>query len=459
MLILYYNYVTYLWDIIYMKYEQNGDNNMSSKRYSDEDNVTRSYSDDFYKQFADKYGEVDLESSAKRRRDRARKREAKRRRRNNRIKLIVSGIVLIAIVVTIVIFICTGIKSCVNSNKDTQAGGFKTVESSKVSKTSSSSKATSSNIDDSDPLQFLTPEIKDDNSSGTFSSVNGAVYLWKDSAYEIFGASADRSDMYSDVINKATEKLGDSIKVYGMMIPLHTEMNLPERLKNEAGATSEADNIKNAYSKFDKAQPINIYNTLAKHNSEYCYFNSDHHWTGLGAYYAYTAFCEQTNQKPMTISEEGTHKIEGFTGSFHTYGSGLTDTVYYYDLPYETSCKLYADPNGEPQDADIYYENETAGENTYGVFINGDQPKFIINSQCGTNKKIAVVKESFGNAFVPYLSANYSEIHVLDMRSCGVTDLKKYCEDNGITEVLFMNNVMSANSADRISDMETVIGK
>jgi len=28
-----------------MKYEQNGDNNMSSKRYSDEDNVTRSYSD------------------------------------------------------------------------------------------------------------------------------------------------------------------------------------------------------------------------------------------------------------------------------------------------------------------------------------------------------------------------------------------------------------------------------
>lgn len=68
---------------------------MSSKRYSDEDNVTRSYSDDFYKQFADKYGEIDLESSAKRRRDRARKREAKRRRRNNRIKLIVSVLCLL----------------------------------------------------------------------------------------------------------------------------------------------------------------------------------------------------------------------------------------------------------------------------------------------------------------------------------------------------------------------------
>lgn len=432
---------------------------MSSNRYSDEDKVARSYSDDFYKQLAQQYGEVNLEINAKRRRERAKRREAKRRRRNNRIKLIVAGVLLIAIVVTIVVFICTGIKSCVNSNSAETTNGFQTVESSDKSNTSTSSKTSNNNGNvSSEQLSFVTPEIEDDNSKGSFSSVNSSVYLWKKSAYEIFGSSADRSDMFADVINMATDKLGDDITVYGMMIPLHAEMNLPQRLKDETGSTSEAENIKNAYSQFKKAQPINIYNALAKHNTEYCYFNSDHHWTGLGAYYAYTAFCEQTNQKPMTISEEGTHSIEGFTGSFHTYGTGLTDTVYYYDLPYETTCKLYTDPNGEGQDADIYYAGETGGENTYGVFINGDQPKFIINSQCGTDKKIAVIKESFGNAFVPYLSANYSEIHVLDMRSCEVTDLKKYCEDNDINEVLFMNNMMSANSADRISDMEKVIG-
>ena len=304
----------------------------------------------------------------------------------------------------------------------------------------------------------MTPEIDDDNSKGSFSSQNGAVYLWKDSAYEIFGASAERSDIYSDVINKASTSLGDNIKVYSIMVPLHAEMSLPQRLKEESGCTNQADNIYNAYSKFEKAQPINVYNTLAQHNKEYIYFKSDHHWTGLGAYYAYTAFCEQTDQKPMTISEEGTHKIEGFTGSFHTYGTGLSDTVYYYDLPYSTSCKIYSSPDDQGQDADIYYEAESGGENTYGVFINGDQPIFTIDSECNTDKKIAVVKESFGNAFVPYLSANYSQVHVLDMRYCGITDLKKYCDDNGIEEVLFINNLMSANSGDRITDLENLIG-
>ncbi len=424
---------------------------MASRRYSDSQRENYSYNDDFYIGMSYEYGKL---SSDHRKRERARKAAAKRRRRNNRIKLVLLGILMLTVIVSIVVGICVGIKSCVSGDDN---GGFKTVG---VSNTNNGSKSNVAGKNTSDEaLNFVRVDIEDDNSKGSFSSQNGAVYLWKKSAYEIFGSSADRSDMYADVINEASNHLGKDIKVYGLMIPLHSEMNLPERLKAEAGCTSQADNIYNAYSKFESAQPINVYNTLAKHNKEYLYFNSDHHWTGLGAYYAYTAFCEQTNQKPMTISEEGTHKIDGFTGSFHTYGTGLTDTVYYYDLPYDTSCTLYADAAGEGQPADVYYKDAQGGENTYGVFINGDQPKFIISSLCENDKKIAVVKESFGNAFVPYLSANYSEVHVLDMRSCGITDLKAYCEENDIGEVLFINNIMSANTADRIADMEKIIGK
>ncbi|MCH5201960.1 MAG: hypothetical protein J1F17_02030 [Oscillospiraceae bacterium] len=423
---------------------------MANRRYSDRQRSSNTYSDDFYIGMSYEYGQL---SSDRRRRERARKLAAKRRRTKNRIKLIALGVVTLVIVISLVVGICSGIKSCVSDDS-----GFKTAKvSADASKKAKSNVAGKANSEEA--LQFVKVQIEDNNKKGMFSSQNGAVYLWNKSAYEIFGASADRSDMYAEVINKATKHLGDDIKVYAAMIPLHAEMNLPERLKAEAGCSSQADNIYNAYSKFDKAQPINIYNVLAEHNKEYLYFNSDHHWTGLGAYYAYTAFCEQTNQKPMTISEEGTHSVEGFTGSFHTYGTGLKDTVNYYDLPYDTSCTLYSDPASDGQPADVYYANPEAGENTYGVFINGDQPKFIIDSACESGKKIAVIKESFGNAFVPYLSANYSEVHVLDMRYCGITNLKKYCEDNEIKEVMFINNIMSANSAERIEDIEKIIGR
>lgn len=425
---------------------------MARKRYSDQRRNNTSYSDDYYIGLSFEYGQMDSAEASRRRR--ARKRAAEKRRRNNRIKLIAMAVAFMAVVVTIVVLI----SSCIAGGSE-QTNGFTVVKTDDKKKTDSKSKVANNGNDLLNPLNFVVPDIKDDKSKGSFSSQNGAVYIWNKSAYEIFGSSADRSDMYADAINKAGKKLGDKIKVYSIIIPLHAEMSLPERLKNETGCSSQADNIYNAYSKFDKSvQAINVYNQLAIHNNEYIYFNSDHHWTGLGAYYAYTAFCEQTKQEPMTISEEGTNKIEGFTGSFHTYGTGLTDTVYYYDLPYTTQCTLYASPDSEGQPADVYYKDEQGGENSYGVFINGDQPKFIIESDCESDKKIAVIKESFGNAFVPYLSANYSEVHVLDMRYSGVTDLKAYCEENEITEVLFINNMMSANTSDRVSDIENIIG-
>ena len=41
-----------------------------------------------------------------------------------------------------------------------------------------------------------------------------------------------------------------------------------------------------------KVTPINAYNYLSEHCNEYIYFKSDHHWTGLGSYYAYSAFAD-----------------------------------------------------------------------------------------------------------------------------------------------------------------------
>ena len=76
-----------------------------------------------------------------------------------------------------------------------------------------------------------------------------------------------------------------------------------------------------------------------------------------------------------------------------------------------------------------------------------------------TRKKIVVVKESYGNAFVPYLTNNYEEVHVVDLRSFRSTmntDLATYCRNNGITDVLFINGVMSANDGDRFDQMEAL---
>ena len=107
-----------------------------------------------------------------------------------------------------------------------------------------------------------------------------------------------------------------------------------------------------------------------------------------------------------------------------------------------------------------YFDEEASGSLTYGVFIWGDNPLTVMKSnseKAESGRKIMVVKESYGNAFVPYLTQTFEEVHVADMRSfrqVSDSNLQTYCRQNGITDLLFINGVMSANNGDLLDSME-----
>ena len=61
--------------------------------------------------------------------------------------------------------------------------------------------------------------------------------------------------------------------------------------------------------------PVDAYSILKKHKTEYIYFKSDHHWTQLGAYYAYTKYCEAADLKPFKLKDYPLKKVEGFLGT------------------------------------------------------------------------------------------------------------------------------------------------
>ena len=148
--------------------------------------------------------------------------------------------------------------------------------------------------------------------------------------------------------------------------------------------------------------------------------------------------------------------IEGFEGSFFSADSSLSpDTVHYWQFPYQTHAKRQEESGAEMYDTDVYYEG-AAGSGAYITFIYGDSSLFIEYNDTNKNgKKIAVVKESYGNAFVPYLTNNYEEVHIIDFRYF-TQNIKEYMQENGITEILFLNNTMSANAAmqvDRIREL------
>ena len=377
-----------------------------------------------------------------------RRRRNNKKRTRNRIIIVSCGILII---ILLVVMISSVFKGCFGSK---QTNAPVSTETKPVATADTPNNKKNDIQDDLSPTYFKTPQIKDDKSSG-YSAYS--IYVWNKQGFELFGSDEARATTYAETINGFADKL-NGITVYDMVIPNHTEMGLPQRLKDsDAPSTSQAENIKSIYSKLsDKVTPINAYNYLADHNDEYIYFGSDHHWSGLGAYYAYSAFAKTNDLPVLSLDDCTEQQIEGFTGTFSNTASGLdTDTVHYWEFPYEVTMDITDESGNLNTYTSPYYQYAEAGSLTYGVFIMGDHPLTVLNSaseNAETGKKIAVIKESYGNAFVPYLTYNYEEVHVIDFRTFG-DNLVSYCQQNGIDEVLFLNGVMSANTQIQLDSM------
>lgn len=377
-----------------------------------------------------------------------RRRRNNKKRTRNRIIIVSCGILII---ILLVVMISSVFKGCFGSK---QTNAPVSTETKPVATADTPNNKKNDIQDDLSPTYFKTPQIKDDKSNG-YSAYS--IYVWNKQGFELFGSDEARATTYAETINGFADKL-NGITVYDMVIPNHTEMGLPQRLKDsDAPSTSQAENIKSIYSKLsDKVTPINAYNYLADHNDEYIYFGSDHHWSGLGAYYAYSAFAKTNDLPVLSLDDCTEQQIEGFTGTFSNTASGLdTDTVHYWEFPYEVTMDITDESGNLNTYTSPYYQYAEAGSLTYGVFIMGDHPLTVLKSaseNAEEGKKIAVIKESYGNAFVPYLTYNYEEVHVIDFRTFG-DNLVSYCQQNGIDEVLFLNGVMSANTQIQLDSM------
>ena len=382
---------------------------------------------------------------------RRRNRKQNKRRTRNRIIIVSCGILLVVFVISL---ISVMFKGCFGSPAEKENVSTQTKEQIEATTIPPTEPPTQNDLS---PLYFIEPKIKDDNTNG---SLYYGVYLWNKVGYEIFGSNTDKAKNYANTINGFANKL-NRYNVYNMVIPNHTEMGLPKRIKDSLGGTSQAENIKAIYQNLSKrVTPINCYNYLSKHNNEYIYFNSDHHWSALGAYYAYSAFAETNNMPVLSLEDCNETQIAGFTGSFtNTITSGLNnDIVSYYNFPYDVTMEIsYSDGQNAVYDSP-YYQFAEAGSNTYGLFLVGDNPLTVLKStseEAAEGKKIAIVKESYGNALAPYFTYNYEEVHVIDFRHFS-GNFVEYCKQNDIDDVLFANGVMSANTQMQLDNMESI---
>ena len=288
----------------------------------------------------------------------------------------------------------------------------------------------------------------------------GTVLSMGDVLCEAYGYNKPTVDEYTQVIKQFGEEI-TTANVYNLLVPTHVEFALPSKYQNLS--VKQEPIMQGVYDNIgDKVTPVNVYNILKHHKREYIYFKSDHHWTQLGSYYAYSEYCKQLGMEPFNWDDYKTEKIEGFLGTL--YASTKDENM--ANNPDVVEYK----PVGDDLEADIYttseldrvakltpYAKTSKGNNAYGVFLYADYPLTVIkNPKIKNNKKVVVVKESYGNPFSILLSQNYSEVHAVDIRGFK-ENLADYVKENEIDDVIFINNMIAVGSQPRIDELKKLL--
>ena len=275
------------------------------------------------------------------------------------------------------------------------------------------------------------------------------IFVYKGIAFELFGGSKSASEYYASVVNKYGDAFGSGVQVYNMVIPKHAEFYpFPKKYQNISN--SEKDSIDYIYSMLDSdVKSVDAYSVLEAHKDEYLYFNTDHHWTGLGAYYAYTAFMDAAGLSYYDYGSYTKHTINGFLGTLYS-GTNMAkaleenpDYVEWCEFP--VANKTYQYNKGDLQNyfSSSVMHGYASGPYSYGVFLGGDYPLTVIKTNVNNGRKLVIIKESYGNAFVPFMIDYFEQIVVVDIRE-NTKGTGALIEQYGVTDVLFINNCQAA---------------
>ena len=292
-----------------------------------------------------------------------------------------------------------------------------------------------------------SPSPTQDGTLHDAPEVAGAVYIVDNRGFEIYYFNLGGADAYASMLNTVKATLGSQVKVYDILAPTNFSVCLDESIQESIGGSSASDAFSYINSMLDPTiQQVPVLDTLISHNAEYIYYNTDHHWTALGAYYAYRQFCSAKGVTPHDLSDFTEVSYSGFLGTFYSYSNqsealaNNPDTVYAY-IPKGTNEETVTDPDGSSYTLRIINDmTDSSAGSKYSSFLGGDNALTSIHNPNVTDGSACLlIKESYGNAFAPFLVDHYENTYIVDYRYYS-GNLTSFISEHQISDVIFLNN-------------------
>ncbi|MEA4911446.1 MAG: DHHW family protein [Oscillospiraceae bacterium] len=160
--------------------------------------------------------------------------------------------------------------------------------------------------------------------------------------------------------------------------------------------------------------PVNVKDTLAVNSDKYIYYRTDHHWTTYGAWLAYSQFASAADLQAFSYASEQPTRVKDFLGTSYSkskYFKAEPDVIEYFDF----SGRITID--GETHDS-IYNYAQFDKRDKYAAFMWGNNGYAEIETDFDIDKlgSVLVIKDSFADSFIPFLTEHYNKIVLVDPR-------------------------------------------
>lgn len=199
---------------------------------------------------------------------------------------------------------------------------------------------------------------------------------------------------------------------------------------------------------------VDLTKTMSSHKDEEIYYKTDHHWTTLGARYAFETLAAPLGIKAPTDKYKiypVTHSFSGTLASKSGYDRALDTIEIYVPENVNTDCVVnYVEE--QEKSASMYNSEALKNKDKYEVFFGGNHTRIDISTANKEKKNLLMFKDSYANCFIPFLTPYYRNIYVIDSRYY-YDDIDKLMSDNEITDVLFLYNVNTFVTDNSLGDV------
>ncbi len=276
------------------------------------------------------------------------------------------------------------------------------------------------------------------------TDINGVYFA--DDGYLITKTDADKVDAereekniayLTEFVAKYEELLGKG-KVDVMLVPTAADI-LADKLPAFTSEYDQAALLERMEAALGADAWIDVRENLQEHADEYLYYRTDHHWTALGAYYAYQAWAEHEGL-PVRDLADYTESVasDEFYGTLYSKVNLPmdADTVMIYEdgmkyrVEYDSNRKYMSS---------LFSMDRLKDKDKYMVYLDGNHAQVDIVTENKNGKTLLVVKDSYAHTFLPFLAQDYERIVMIDFRYLKMP-VSALVQTYGVTDMLVMYN-------------------